>query len=155
MKVLTVSRFFPAYHPRKGEPTYFVEKILRGLYELRDTVKPMMDMDVWANCVPKRHTIRESYRWREGEWVSLRVWSDKPYKSKQIEFAQIQLKQVIPVTIFNVRGEMSLKISGEDKPSELIETVAKNDGLTLEDFKAWFKSDITLGQILCWGDVNY
>jgi hypothetical protein len=26
-KVITFSRFFPAYHPRKGEPTYFVEKI--------------------------------------------------------------------------------------------------------------------------------
>lgn len=25
-KVITFSRTFPAYHPRKGEPTYFVEK---------------------------------------------------------------------------------------------------------------------------------
>jgi hypothetical protein len=31
-KVLTVSRQFPAYHPRKGEPTYFVEKVLTALF---------------------------------------------------------------------------------------------------------------------------
>jgi hypothetical protein len=27
MKPILFSRFFPAYHPKKGQPTYFVEKI--------------------------------------------------------------------------------------------------------------------------------
>ena len=34
MAVITYSRFFPTYHPRKGEPTFFVEKIWKGLYDL-------------------------------------------------------------------------------------------------------------------------
>ena len=30
-KVITVSRTFPDYHPKAGQPTYFVEQILNAL----------------------------------------------------------------------------------------------------------------------------
>ena len=36
-KVITFSRYFPSYHPRKGEPTFFVEKIHWGLIDLVHT----------------------------------------------------------------------------------------------------------------------
>ena len=29
-RVMTFSRVFPSYHPRKGDPTYFVEAILNA-----------------------------------------------------------------------------------------------------------------------------
>jgi hypothetical protein len=31
-RVLTFSRVFPAYHPKAGQPTGFVEKIWKGYY---------------------------------------------------------------------------------------------------------------------------
>ena len=30
-RIITFSRTFPAYHPKAGEPTYFVEMILNDL----------------------------------------------------------------------------------------------------------------------------
>lgn len=32
-KVITFSRQFPSYHPKAGQPTYFVEKVLRSVCE--------------------------------------------------------------------------------------------------------------------------
>ena len=69
--VLIISRTFPSYHLRKGKETGFVEKIPDE----------------------KIHTIRANYPlWEKrikevqfGEAVlSLRYWSDKPYKSEQV-----------------------------------------------------------------------
>lgn len=31
-KVITFSRVFPSYHPKAGQPTYFVEAIYKALY---------------------------------------------------------------------------------------------------------------------------
>ena len=43
-----------------------------------------------------------------------------------------------------------------DGLDEKIAEVAKNDGLTVEDFKSWFKYPSPfVGQILCWKNVNY
>ena len=46
--VLTVSRYFPATHKRKGEPTRFVEQILNG-----------QKNDIEYSC--KLHTCRVNY----------------------------------------------------------------------------------------------
>jgi len=32
--VLTFSRYYPAYHPKVKQETFFVEKIWRGLYDM-------------------------------------------------------------------------------------------------------------------------
>ena len=73
-----VSRFFPAGHPKAGQPTGFVEKILIG---------------------KKIHTIRSNWKlWKKridevqnGKAViSLRYWQGKPYRSKQVEFKRIE-----------------------------------------------------------------
>jgi hypothetical protein len=36
-RVITFSRVFPSYHPRKGEATFFVESVLKSLYWQKDT----------------------------------------------------------------------------------------------------------------------
>jgi hypothetical protein len=34
MKVITFSRTYPSYHPKAGQPTYFVEKVWSSLDKL-------------------------------------------------------------------------------------------------------------------------
>src|SRR6185312_11465979 len=103
-KVLTFSRTFPAYHARAGEPTYFVEKIwkflwdneksnynpVREYFQCYDEVFPVNYEDEKENIhhhAPKVHTIRAGHRWKVGDKFSPRVWSGKTYCSKQITIA--------------------------------------------------------------------
>lgn len=69
--VITISKKFPGYHPRKGDPTYFSS----GIVSRR-----------------KKHTIRGNYAlWKKRfdeiaagrAKLSLREWIGKPYCSKQ------------------------------------------------------------------------
>ncbi|MBV5334209.1 MAG: hypothetical protein JZU49_00195 [Sulfuricurvum sp.] len=133
--VLTVSTKFPKTHKRAGEETYFPFEI------------------VTKN---KLHTIRSNYElWKKrieqiqkGEAIlSIRYWSGKPYNSKQIEFYQLDKDSGI--------GVQKLELSFNEKPcyvynspygvgwyrfvDEKINILAENDGLSIEDFKEWFK----------------
>jgi hypothetical protein len=104
MKVLMVSRQFPAYHPKAGQPTGFIDRIISGR---------------------KLHTLRENKtgKFKNDDTVSLRYWADKPYRSKQIEFAQA----TISVTV------MILAYVSKDIPM-----IADDDGLCTNDFVNWF-----------------
>lgn len=77
-RVLTFSRVYPSYHPKAGEPTYFVEKIwqsIPGLY--RDTNLPgdvLFDEQyryLRNDFTAKYHTIRAGHRWKAGDWFML------------------------------------------------------------------------------------
>lgn len=163
MKVITFSRFFPANHPKKGQPTHFVEKIWQSIEE--DFSKTIIGLDEelkhFVNIFhyPKYHTIRAGNRWKVGEKFSPRIWSGLPYRSKQIEFAPpIEIKKVWDVEIC---GDGLRKTIGIIEPkSEYrklipLANVAKNDGLSNEDFISWFPKDGTF-QILCWNEsINY
>lgn len=167
-RVITFSRFFPATHPRKGEPTYFVEKIWESLWQ-QDLISLSKMVELSANTgvaqlnmnnirsnkfEPKNHTIRSSNRWKVGDKFSPRVWSDKPYNSKMITIApDIEIKKVWDILIFNVNGSLSFSINGKEQPSTIIGQLSKNDGLSLYDFSNWFnKTNIFSGQIICWND---
>lgn len=168
MKVITFSTKFPVSHPRKGEPTFFVEKIMASLadcidgWEMYDDFV-LYDWHEYYNAEPKHHTIRAGNRWKVGEYFSPRVWSGKPYASKQIEFAQpIQIKKIWDFRM-NLISRPFFKINGEGLDNETVDLLAKNDGLLLEDFKIWltagkpqYKSFFFEGQILCWNEeINY
>ena len=119
MKVLMFARTFPAGHYRHPEFTSFKSFIRAGI---------------------KFHTIRRNAKdyFKDGENVSLRVWTGLPYRSKQLEFltACIRLEAIDIVC----NSDMSLTCSvvgGEVDPEEL----AKNDGLSLQDFTDWFFPD--------------
>lgn len=154
-KVITFSRQFPSYHPRKGEPTYFVEKVLKSLDSIG--IHPFeipceMSLDQYATCLPKHHTIRAGNRWKVGDWFSPRVWSGKPYNSKQIQFApDIQVKKVWSFSIaldgLYIDQARYLILTG------LIKDVGANDGLDLDDFLDWFQYPKPFeGQIICWNE---
>lgn len=169
MRVITFSRHFPSYHPRKGEPTHFVEKIWK-YYRQEDSNLPAIFRPYWkkyidifkeqpylkANYIdtPKLHTIRAGHRWSAGDWFSPRVWSGTPRRSKQIEFAPPI--QVVRTYEFGINfGEWLLE--GKEISLELLITIARNDGLALQDFIDWFKWPKAFdGQVIAWSDkINY
>ena len=123
--VLTVSELFPKTHKKAGKPTGFplaikhYDKIhtIRGNYEL------------WEKRFKKIN---------EGKAIlSVRVWSGKPYQSKQHEIFKydnthkIGLQKLEDPTNFVFASVEGKKVNWED--------IAKNDGLSFEDFCEWFK----------------
>ena len=172
-KVRTFSRVFPIYHPKAGQPTYFVEKVWQALYNLGLSYGGKFleqELENFSNpshfITPKWHTIRAGNRWKAGDWFSPRVWSGKPYASKQIEFAPpIQIKQTIDVEIgIDAPHYTYILVPQETKDTYIMlpaTDVARNDGLSFDDFQNWFKpyckttEDMFKGQIIIWGDVEY
>lgn len=157
---MTFSRYFPAYHPRKGEPTYFVEGIWESIRNNQNIDSPQYhymkfesDIMRWKQYQPKHHTIRAGNRWKVGDKFSPRVWSGKPYNSKQIIIApDIEIKKVWNFEI----KDSEVNINGflyNGKTKDLI----KNDGLEEMDFWNWFQFPKPFsGQIICWNEnINY
>ena len=162
-KIITFSTKFPAYHPKAGQPTYFVEKILSGLLKMEskgiadaiyESGKSLSynDVDSFLEVVesqtPKFHTIRAGHRFKAGDYFSPRIWSGKPYNSPQIVIAP-DLK-VEKVWNFEIRCESNSSMRGDisnfcyidrklvmDGKSQ--EILCKNDGLSIVDFEDWFK----------------
>ena len=153
--VLTVSRTFPTMHARKGEETYFIEKIKQALgnYSSGGIVYYQNGKD-WQ----KIHTIRANYPlWKKRmedvqagkAIISLRYWLEKPYNSPQIEFARLDKDSGCGVQWlnFNYRTQgdsiaFPFVNTGEfGCENNLINAVdlAKNDGLSIQDFQEWFK----------------
>lgn len=158
-KVLTFSREFPSYHPRKGEPTYFVEKIWKSIKE--DSIKhldvPDISLHHFFECSGKHHTIRGGNRFKAGDWFSPRVWHGRPYNSKQIIIApDIQVKKVWS---FELTEDNLYMVNGSlyayPNSDFAIEPLAHNDGLEMVDFVDWFNKPFK-GQIICWNEnINY
>lgn len=116
-KVITFSRAFPSYHPKKGEPTFFVEKFWNAIdfpkrksgnffikcNEINESVldtptKKLKLYDSINSSVSeiKNHTIRKGKRFKKNDYFSPRVWGDDvnpksgragAYHSKQIILA--------------------------------------------------------------------
>lgn len=167
-KVITFSRRFPKGHPNEGNPTYFVEKFWKGLEtvgysepqyffdELRGLGGVISGVD-YNNAWAKKHTIRVGKRFKEGELFSPRVWSGKPYTSHQIIIApDVKIVKVYDISFYQ-KDEL-LKINNSvyypTGYNEMVELLAKNGGLSVEDFKSWFTKPFD-GQIICWADVGY
>ena len=175
MKVLTFSRQFPKGHPKEGKPTFFIEQTLNAVLprgvngivnrnDINPAILPLInDFVLLAGEQSKHHTIRAGSRFKPGDMASLRVWSDKPYRSKQIEFAQVEVKKTWQVEIYTGELIFEVRIDEMSQSLEGQEIVAKNDGLELIDFVNWFKIHpkakkgiCFTGQIICWSnEINY
>jgi len=212
-RVITYSQVYPVYHPKKGQPTNFVGKVLNSIDknnhwfakcdkcgwmgssgamegggQIADTgdyddvccpkcrskelteLDDFMDTYYLGKFTPKHHTIRAGNRWKVGMYFSPRVWSGKPYQSKQITLApDVEIKQVWKFEIkCEQKGEHGFYINGTmvSESSErngnwfnkgIIDEISKNDGLDVVDFLNWFKFPSNFsGQIICWNnDVKY
>lgn len=174
-KVIMFSRVFPAYHPLAGCDTYFVEKLWNSfnVFALKEEFIAPFDDDVneLNKSLPynilykfkgsllnrtkftekKFHTIRAGHRFKVGDKFSPRVWSGKPYRSKQIIIApDIEVKKVWNFNKYAAGFDMP-----DANATTIISQIAKNDGLELQDFKDWFNKPFS-GQIICWNEnINY
>lgn len=181
-KVITLSRAFLPYHPKAGQETFFAEKVLlslkeQGIYSPQakdyslEFGKTLMNFD---RLKPKCHTVRSGHRFKTGDMASLRVWGvnvnpksgrSGPYHSRQeILCPDVEVK-VWDFTF--CRGYFCLDgkvYHGElESDHELLETIANNDGLEINDFKDWFFKSLTFkktnsfdGQIIAWSkDLKY
>ena len=120
--VLMLAEYFPKSHPNAGKPTNFEWKFLDE---------------------KKIHTIRKNYQlWakridliNKGEAIlSIRMWAGKPYKSKQ----QVIVDLIAPLGIEKATFEDDgLHIWDCAYIPEYL-LVAENDGLSEDDFEAWF-----------------
>ena len=158
--VITLSQVFPVKHPRKGEPTYFKEKMHNGLlWDKGENVGYALNpsYSIPGDIQLKLHTIRANYPfWAKrfekinaGEAVlSVRQWSGKPYRSKMIEICRLtkedgiglqklQFKELLPFA--GVKKSYELYIDGEIVCK--IMPLATNDGLSYEDWLAWFAKE--------------
>jgi hypothetical protein len=140
--VITVSVNFPKKKKEKLKLTNFKKKILSG---------------------EKKHTLRCNYEyWKKridqvnaGKAIlSVRYWSDLPYKSKQIEIKQFKKGEIdYQSTIVTSNADVVLivtdgMLSNRSLNDKEISTLAKNDGLTLPEFKNWFKKGALNGIII-------
>lgn len=154
-KVITLSRTFPAWHPKKGQPTYFAEKVFASLADSRfpefKFPKDFTDYDwhEYYNCTtPKHHTIRVGKRFKTGEKVSLRVWGDNinpksgrkgPYHSKQIAIAPDA--EVRVYDLFIAQRLDYIAVNGQDQTTAFFNKMAENDGMNAQDLYQWLELD--------------
>jgi hypothetical protein len=112
--------------------------------------------EIHDTLTPKYHTIRAGHHFKVGDFFSPRVWSGKPYASKQIQFApDIAVKKVWDFEIRDYRYWLNRKWIGSTSDKML--EIAINDGLGLDDLHSWFKYPKPFyGQIICWNEnINY
>ena len=122
--VLTISTVFPTYHKKSGNPTNFIDKLLSR--EKRHTIRS--NYELWSKRIEKVN---------KGEaLISVRYWSGKPYNSKQIELAKVYKARVEHFPIYNSFNQYYAII---EQTKVDWGTLAKNDGLSYNDFKEWFK----------------
>lgn len=126
--VLMISEQFPSNHPRKGEDTDFYCLITRQI---------------------KKHTIRDNYKlWKKrfdkidkGEaYLSVRIWTGKPYRSLHHEICKLDRNDGIgiqPLNAFVLSCCIDNVYEGID--SKRLTQLANNDGLNRDDFINWFK----------------
>ncbi len=124
--ILTFSKVFPASHPKAGQPTGFEQKL---------------------NAGTKIHTIRADRKgtWKKAEtdinagrkYLSIREWTGRPYNSEQREYGQKERIGLQRITM-TYCSEDELPKAWVDGKQVPVESIAKNDGLAIEDFVEWF-----------------
>lgn len=108
----------------------------------------------FSDLIPKHHTIRAGHRWKVGDKFSPRVWSGKPYRSKQIQFApEIEVQKIWRFEI----DSHAVYLDGCYMPADTVGICANNDGLSFVDLMHWLRYPRHFtGQIICWNEqINY
>ncbi len=163
-RVLTFAERFPAYHLKAGQQTCFPQMILESLVpktpEERNTIQEYM-LPYAAHPIVgvKLHTIRlktgkpRAHVWKPGDTFSPRVWSGKPYSSKQQTFCPDL--EVVKVYDFDKKGG-KYYLNGHHLWAHELQIVAQNDGLKLLDLIEWFSPNAEFeAQVICWVDPDY
>lgn len=123
--VLTVSQKFPTDHKKAGQSTGFPLAIKH--YDKIHTIRG--NYDLWAKRFEKINAGKAI--------LSVRIWEGKPYASKQLEIFKYDYTHKIGIEkLEDPTNFVFAPIEGKQINWDL---VAKNDGLSFEDFCEWFK----------------
>lgn len=147
--VLTLSKYFLSSHPRAGEPTMFADAFnaRQRAWQSKPQNRAQCKMEYPPNTKIKIHTIRANFElWerriaevQDGVAIlSIRQWSGKPYRSKQIEIARLTAKDGVGIQklwFYHPYDLKSTHVSHNHIPYQML---AENDGLTTEDWLKWF-----------------
>lgn len=145
---IPLSRVFPATHPKKGEHTFFREKIMASLGRHEE-----LRQECFQEPKPnKLHTIRENVEyWKKrideinagNAVLEVYEWTGKPYNSyAKTLFTFDQHSGVGYQDLLFSKSNLDFPIVFNRNDGVLAlmpNNIAKNDGLSLEDFKDWFK----------------
>jgi hypothetical protein len=173
-RVLIFSRNFPAGHPRQGDYTFFIEKVLNTMeieFRCIDYFNQLLILNkkaldegritrdhlslFYCSLNPlhnkkKGHTIRESMILKTGSWFSPRCWFGVPYHDPQIIFApDTQVKSTWTFEVKKITGQYHLE--GHSLMDNGVQDVAANDGLDPDDFESWFRKAFK-GQVICFDE---
>lgn len=179
-KKVTFSRKFPAKHPRAGELTHFIEKILIGLsFEQRQSSLDPFSAE-WKSLIddayfmrvgepPKYHTIRAGKNWKVGDILIPCVWeldggrftkgNKKIQCAPELEVVKVWDAEIKYLSSHLLPGCEAISIVLDDEKLFYEQLrLAENDGLSYEDFRNWFMMDKKSfsGQVICWNkEVEY
>ena len=129
MNVMLSKTFFPQ-HPKAGELTGFREKVLKG--EKRHTCR--CNYEYWKDRIAtlnQKGSVQEPILDIGSGIVDVQQLVMERRKLDEPEYVEVQPGMFQPRTAY----EYFARVDGE--PYD-VEFIAKNDGLSLEDFKAWF-----------------
>lgn len=152
--VLMLSKEFPKEHPKAGEPTGFVDLLkvaFSSCETCRKTSVTNCSICVRSSNIPigKIHTIRKNYeRWekrikavQEGKaMLSIRQWKGRPYEKGNVQIEIVRLGKDDGVGIQKLEWDQMLGWFIDSVDSDVTTAdLARNDGLSFEDWKEWFK----------------
>lgn len=143
--VMTLCRIFPVTHPRAKECTGFEDKVKAGskIHTIRYNAN-----NVWK---ARYNDIKSSKK-----YLSVREWTGRPYNSEQRELFRFDKIGLQNITMTYDSNDSVPQVWIVDKKVP-VEEVAKNDGLSVDDFVAWFfaKDNVFEGVIIHFTDFRY
>lgn len=162
-----------------GKPTYFVEKIIKGLIDAghyeknHDEIKKFISDCATEKCIyyhrmwelifdqtSKLHTIREDKkeRWKPGTKIDFFIncrQKDMFRFAPVLPVVSIQKIEIKYLIRDNIGSTISVKIDNIEIDYSKIFDLAHKDGFdSIEDFFAYFNEDFT-GKLIHWTDLKY
>lgn len=130
--VIMISKSYPKTHPKSGQHTCFLSNIIKRnkIHTIRT------NYDLWLKRIAEVQDGKAK--------ISLREWSGKPYRSKQLILKELTANDGVGLEKVYIRFETWCNVVPVHnrlnyKLGVRAEEIAENDGLTLQDFKDWFK----------------
>ncbi len=145
--ILTLCKAFPVTHSKSGEATGFEGKLKEGkkIHTIRYNGKGVWDERYKGIASGKKY-------------LSVREWTGRPYNSEQRELSRFDKIGLQHVTMTYSSDDAYPQIWIDNKLVP-IQEVAKNDGLSVEDFIEWFfgnnKENVFEGVVIHFTDFRY
>lgn len=146
--VLTLCRVFPKTHSKANINTLFAVNLFAGrkIHTIRTDEKGL-----WEQRVKDINEGRKL--------LCVREWTGRPYNSEQADIKSFVEVGMQHITMTYGSDDVLPQAWVDGKPVP-VETLAKNDGLRVEDFVEWFfgsahKGNVFEGVILHFTDFRY